>query len=85
MPRIDNSDLKTISYHISSYFDLWDVVQTIENMIQANAGTVNSGAIRSRLKMTCIPVASRKEMILQVTMPKRLIGVRALQEPEAQP
>lgn len=76
MPDSNSEDLKTINYFVGSYFDLWDVVQTVENMIHANAGTVNAGVVRNKVHFSCIAVGKRDEVILQITLPKSLIGIR---------
>ena len=83
MTGSDTDDLKTINYFVTSYFDLWDVVQTVENMIRTNAGMVNAGVIRSKIHFGCIPVGKKEEIILQITLPKRLIGVKTAKAPPA--
>ena len=69
-------DLITTNYLVTSYFDLWDVVQTIENMIKSNSGQTTPGVCRNAVKISTAALASGKGFILVATLPKTLLGYK---------
>ena len=77
MPKTPPEDLTTINYLVTSYFDMWDVVQTIENMIKTNCGkTTTPGVCRNNVRVGTTSLGSGKGFILTATLPKSLLGYR---------
>ena len=76
MPNTTNEDLTTINYLVTSYFDLWDVVQTVENMIKSNCGKTTPGVCRNHVKIATTSLGSGKGFILAATLPKAFLGYK---------
>lgn len=69
-------DLTTINYLVTSYFDLWDVVQTVENMIKTHCDKTTPGVCRNHVRVMTTSLGSGKGFILSATLPKSLLGYK---------
>jgi hypothetical protein len=75
-PNMPTEDNTTINYLVISYFDLWDVVQTIENMIKTNSGMTTPGVCRNNVKVAIVSLGSGKGFMLSATLPKSFLGYK---------